>query len=377
MAKTVEEYIADILDYLKNDRSCQWTPLTMDEISKKFGVQAYLARIVVNTLRLNPNVKYRYINSKSRFKPKEYMFIEDEKEKLDDALGDVQQFEVMADEEQYIKGAVGKEYIKSSLEDYYLIGSLCEKLKLRTLSEEWLELSIPEYARLFNCSTLKIMSCVDVMEKCRLLVKNPFTDSYKLIFSEKQYVEIQNYVTKSVVERPAEVSVSKASIDFPENPVYKQIPEVIEFSENVQQLLSLTERMKKLLLDNARLCDQLKIKDEALERQSLAFFAMKDAYENANKKLADIESVTKQYQEDYRILSEYEKARTEKIEEVLGSLKAGALTEIEEYAKLPLAEKNKVATTTRFKSRLFDVIYEAAKEIQDFKYIERQKTCQL
>ena len=100
---------------------------------------------------------------------------------------------------------------------------------------------------------------------------------------------------------------------------------------------------------------------------------MQDAYEQMKKQYEEVEPRIKQYQEDYRILSEYEKARTAKIEEVLGSLKAAMLTDIEEYSKLPVSEKNKVSNTSKFKTRLVDAIYDAAKEIQDFKFVTKKE----
>ena len=49
------------------------------------------------------------------------------------------------------------------------------------------------------------------------------------------------------------------------------------------------------------------------------------------------------------------------------------VTDIEEYAKLPVSEKNKVATTSRFKSRLLDAVYDASKEIKDFKFVTKKE----
>ena len=138
-------------------------------------------------------------------------------------------------------------------------------------------------------------------------------------------------------------------------------------------MLSLNERMKKILLDNTRLCEKLKIKDDALVKQSYTFFALQDAYEQIKKQYENVEPVIKKYQEDYRIISEYEKARTEKIEEVLTALKSEIMSDVEEYAKLPVAEKNKVATTSRFKTRLLDAVYNASKDIQNFKFVTKRE----
>lgn len=373
MAKIVDDYVSVVLGYLQNDKSGQWATLTMDDMIKQFNIQSYYARMVINTIRLHPNVRYRYIPSKSRFKPKEYMYVSDTKIKIDDALSDVQQFELTADEETYLKNALGTEFIRQCPGDYFLIGSLCEKLKVKSLSEAWCEIVTGEYSRLFNCSTLEIQNCVDQMENSRLIVKNPFTDSYRLTLSEKTFIETQNTIAKNVVENPTGVTVTKPSIDFKAAGDYKQIPEVNDFVENIQQMLSLNERIKKMLLDNARLCEQLKIKDEALVKQSYTFFAMQDAYEQIKKQYEEVQPTIKKYQEEYRILTEYEKARTAKIEEVLSSLKSEMVTDIEEYAKLPVSEKNKVATTSRFKSRLLDAVYDASKEIQDFKFVTKKE----
>lgn len=373
MDKTIKEYVADVLSYLQEEKKDQWATLTMEDMTRRFEIPAYYARMTVNTIRLHPNVRYRYLPSKSRFKPKEYMYAEDKKEKLADALSDVAQFELTEDEEKYLKNCLGTEYIKNCLEQYYLIGSLCEKLKIKALSEDWSEISGGDYARLFDRSTLDITYCVGQMEKSRLLIKNPYTDSYRLILSESVYVETQNAVAKHVVANPAEVTVERPRINFDETSDYKQIPEVNDFVENIQQMLSLNERMKKILLDNARLCEQLKIKDDALVKQSYTFFALQDAYEQIKKQYENVEPVIKKYQEDYRIISEYEKARTEKIEEVLTALKSEIMSDVEEYAKLPVAEKNKVATTSRFKTRLLDAVYNASKDIQDFKFVTKRE----
>lgn len=373
MDKTIKEYVADVLSYLQEEKKDQWVTLTMEDMTRRFEIPAYYARMTVNTIRLHPNVRYRYLPSKSRFKPKEYMYAEDKKEKLADALSDVAQFELTEDEEKYLKNCLGTEYIKNCLEQYYLIGSLCEKLKIKALSEDWSEISAGDYARLFDRSTLDITYCVGQMEKSRLLIKNPYTDSYRLILSESVYVETQNAVAKHVVANPAEVTVERPRINFDETSDYKQIPEVNDFVENIQQMLSLNERMKKILLDNARLCEQLKIKDDALVKQSYTFFALQDAYEQIKKQYENVEPVIKKYQEDYRIISEYEKARTEKIEEVLTALKSEIMSDVEEYAKLPVAEKNKVATTSRFKTRLLDAVYNASKDIQDFKFVTKRE----
>lgn len=373
MAKASEKYVSQILEYLKNEHNGQWTSFTMDDMIRIFNVQAYYARIVINAIRLHPNVRYRYIPSKSRFKRKEYMYISDPKEKLADALSNEQQFELTPDEETYLKNVLGTEYIKRCLNDYYLIGTLCEKLKVKSLTDAWCEIVSGDYARLLDSSILAIKNCVDQMENNRLLVKNPFTDSYRLTLSEEVFVETQNMVAKHVVENPTKVTVTTPSIDFKETSEYKQIPEVSEFVDGIQQMLNLNERIKKILLNNSRLCEQLKIKDEALVKQSYTFFAMQDAYEQMKKQYEEVEPRIKQYQEDYRILSEYEKARTAKIEEVLGSLKAAMLTDIEEYSKLPVSEKNKVSNTSKFKTRLVDAIYDAAKEIQDFKFVTKKE----
>ena len=86
MAKIVDDYVSVVLGYLQNDKSGQWATLTMDDMIKQFNIQSYYARMVINTIRLHPNVRYRYIPSKSRFKPKEYMYVSDTKIKIDDII---------------------------------------------------------------------------------------------------------------------------------------------------------------------------------------------------------------------------------------------------------------------------------------------------
>ena len=77
MSMTTEEYL---INEIKEEGD--WSKITLQDVAKAQEVPLHVARNAISVIRYNPHIRYRFVDSRSRFKAKEYMYCEDIEEKI-------------------------------------------------------------------------------------------------------------------------------------------------------------------------------------------------------------------------------------------------------------------------------------------------------
>ena len=355
-----------MLEKLKNDPG-NWIKITLQDVVAEQKVSNHMARNLLTIIRYDNNVRYRLMDGVSRFRPKEYCWAENEKEKFNDAFN-ISQFYLTSVEEEAMRNKLKKMFdddvdnskFSENLRLYYILGTICEKLKMKGFNKEWFVIKTAEFRQLLQATELEVVSYIGMLQKYKILVKSPISNAYKLTFTEEDTENVENEVQQIAIENPTQIEVSQniKAVGYDEGD-FQYIPEAAEMKKFINDTIIYNEKISQLLVEQIKVYEKLRVKDKTLDAQQKTFFAMNDAY-NALKAENDIlKDEVKSLKEAAHIEGKYQKIQIETIEEAMLNMKSSIMSLVEEYVSQPTFKKNNTAVNNKFKTDIMEAVFKA------------------
>ena len=359
MSMTTEEYLINEIK-----KSNDWSKITLQDAAKAQEVPLHIARNAISVIRYNPHIRYRFVDSRSRFKAKEYMYCEDIEEKINDAKNE-SQFYLTQVEEQCLRNKLAY-YIDNDIKTYYILGSICEKLKIKGLDREWIVIKINEFSSLLSATSLEIIKYLDILIKQELLFKSPIQSAYKLTFSDEDVQKVKNEISQLVIENPDKIEVDQSlrpiSADMEE---FEQIPEAQEMKNFLNQTINYNEKISQLLVEQLKVYEKLRLKEQVLQKQQRTFTALNNFYMESQQNLDAYKDRYHELQQHLTLMQAYDRKKEEAIEESIMVFKSRIMSIVENYISLPVHEKNKQSNNYKFKTNIMDEVFRMTNSISE------------
>ena len=351
MSKNIDEILGNIKTYISEHSSPdKWLLLTIKDISTTWSIPSYLSGRVMLRLRMDPTVRYRFAEGRTRFKPREFL-ISTPEEKIKD-LESIRQFEMRDVEAKYLYEHLKDFRNTENLEMFYLLMIICEKMKIQEADKDWTILDLNEYTRAVGISSYELYKHLDILNKTGLLRKSPTTRAYRLIVSDEILKEAEKVVDKQLLNKSEEIKVD-------ENISIYADPDKIESSKELRNLefysksiMTHNSKIGELMVSIIKVHDALLSREQAISKQREAFNLLNDTY---NETVLKLEELQKKYDEldiKYKALNKAFDLRANQAKEELGLLQSELMTRVEQYFALPLHKKNEVITGSQFKNDL-------------------------
>ena len=354
---TPEEYL---INEIKEEGD--WSKITLQDVAKAQEVPLHVARNAISVIRYNPHIRYRFVDSRSRFKAKEYLYSKDEEAKINDAKTQ-SQFYLTQVEEQCLRQKLAY-YIDNDIETYYILGSICEKLKIKGLDREWIVIKINEFSSLLSATSLEIIKYLDILIKQELLFKSPIQSAYKLTFSDEDVQKVKNEISQLVIENPDKIEVDQSlrpmSADMEE---FEQIPEAQEMKNFLNQTINYNEKISQLLVEQLKVYEKLRLKEQVLQKQQRTFTALNNFYMESQENLENYKEKYKDLQEQMALMEAFDRKREAAVEEAIMIFKSRIMSIVENYISLPVHEKNKQTNNYKFKAEIMDEVFSMTNSI--------------
>ena len=358
MAKTPEEYLIDFIQK-KND----WTKITLQDVAEDQKVPLHVARNAISVIRYNKHIRYHFIDSRSRFKAKEYLYCDDVQEKVNDAKN-ISQFYLTTVEEEYLRKKLADYINEENIDTYYVLGSICEKLKIKGLDREWIVIKINEFSSLLNATSLEIIKYLDILIEKELLFKSPIQSAYKLTFSDEDVSRVKNEISELILENPDKIEVEQSlrpmSADMEE---FEQIPEAQEMKDFLNQTINYNEKISQLLVEQLKVYEKLRLKEQVLQKQQRTFTALNNFYMESQENLENYKEKYKDLQEQMALMEAFDRKREAAVEEAIMIFKSRIMSIVENYISLPVHEKNKQTNNYKFKAEIMDEVFSMTNSI--------------
>ena len=365
MSNQLEDLVTNVKKFLNDEQVLEkspktWKVLTIQEICSRWEKPTYTGTQIVSIIRTDPDIRYEFTESRSRFKAKKFCVAFNPENKLLD-LDKKQQFELLPSEEKALVKKLSEYKTIEKLREFYILGIICEKCKIKSLNKEWIALNTGEFCRGFNINELEAYNYIEDLVRHKLLVKYPTSNTYKLTLTEEEYLSAQNEINSVLVQ---EAEKSETNKEF-NSSSFIQLSELNDMRKYLNDILKKNEEINQLLVYQLKLYDMLKVKDNLITKQKMALSILEESNMALTNTVDELKAKNKELQAHTKIVNKFENGRTIHIENTLNSFKSDMITEIEEYFRL--SNGRPTATQTKLlKSRLFDLIYRYIEEAKNY-----------
>lgn len=367
MNTQIRDLAGKIVDFIKTETSSssdKWISLNINSVREKWEVPTYMSRYALGLIRINPNIRYKYQNTASRFKPKEYRYDEPSK-KLQD-LGREQQFELKDTEETYIIQKLKNLICIEESEVFYTLGYYCEKLKIKSLDKEWGIIPVGDFAKFFDTSEASVLVNISLLEKNNILIKSPITLGYKMALSPENAKEALKEVDKNIINNSSEIK-GDVNFDIIKNNSFTEIPEIEPLRNALETMVDYNAKMGTLIFKQLQNFDAIKMKDDHLRKQKEIFFRLNNEYTDLRNEFDKSQQEYKTLSLKYEALSRLEDKRTENIRQEMGALNSEIVSLIKAYSQLPLHQKNVPSVLNKLEYDIAARIMEHTKKAIDYR----------
>lgn len=344
IVKLVKEYV---LSQTKNDPK-KWVELHTKTICQQWEIPLYLSRYVLSLMRIDPELRYHYILTASRFKPKKTRFGTPE-EKLKD-LQTQQQFEMLSEEEKFVKSRLAEYINVNNLEMFYILASICETLRIKGFHQDWVVLNIGDISKLFECSDTDTMRYLAILEEKQLLVSSPISMTYKLILSESGLEKAESEKNQMLESNDIILS-GRNNMDIiqKDDSYFTELKELESLRQNTKDILEYHSKIGNLIFKQLQLFDILSYRDEQIKKQKIIVSRLNEAYNDINGKYEQLLAANKELSSKYKALSQLVDDRTNHINGAMDLLSNDINALINEYLFLPTYKKNDELVSAKLK----------------------------
>ena len=337
MLTKLDKLVSAIKEYIRGEyeKGTGWVLLNTRIICSQWKVPVYLSTRATAVLRLDPYLRYRFIDeTASRFRARQFA-ISTPEEKIKD-VGKVSQFEFTEHEESILIGRL-KDHLKpETLYQFYTLMFLCEKMKLKNMDIEWCDFKINEYARLLGVSNLDIVKYIDFLIGAGVVVKSPFSETWRLTITEEAYQDIVSQFG-AVVSTARESVLGKVNIEsIATKDTGEEIEELRSLKRYLKFLLTNNAKATSLLTQTLKVYDALSIRDKSTQLQRATFNRLNEAYMEDKKNFSDLQEKYEELNKKYNALNRAFDKRAEQVQNNIELLSSNLTSIIEEYFQLLL-----------------------------------------
>lgn len=366
MARKLSELVNSVKEYVRKETENdpkKWIMLNTRTISSQWEVPTYLSTRTLAIMRIDPELRYRFVDTVSRFKPREFK-ISTPESKIND-VGRIRQFEFSSEEEQNLIRRLKSYLTEETLKEFYTLMFFCEKMKLKNMDLEWSIIDINEFARTLNISTVDVYTNLSRLQEKGIIYKSPINEMWKLTVTEDSFRELERQYGEVIASSQASIagSVNPESLDTANDD--DELQEIRYLKKLVKSVMTHNSSISRLLIDTLKACDALTVRDKAIQNQRAAFIRFNQIY---NEEKENTEKLKKEYEElqaKYDALNRAFDRRTKQIEDSLSMINSNLNSIIEDYFRLPTYQKNDDRVNAKFKTNLLTVFLKGTENIVD------------
>ena len=364
MLKDETAYI-EIKNYINNKSGENtWIRLSTKELQRDWKLSNYYSVKVLNELQIDPDIRYRLIKDiSSRFPAREYLYGTPE-DKLKDLDNDnlIKQFDMPLELSSYAIDKLSEYKTVDKLSLFYSIMIIVEKLYIKGLSKEWMEIDKSFLIRLFDCEYYHILYMVQILLDTGLLKKMPNSNKYYLALSAKTSQKIDEEISEynlsaenKQLSTSDQVKLSKERIVFnPEDTV-----KLKEFKRSIKTMANHVTNLNKIVIDAVNACAELEKREEIYRNEKSAFFRLNEAYNEATRKIEILEKDKSELMKQIAMMDSLFDRRAKQAENDLDLMLSELTSVIENYNQLPLYKKNEISVSAKLKSDMLNIVVTA------------------
>jgi hypothetical protein len=414
LARPLQEETDMIINYIRENtqEKHKWVLIGNRDFPKLFNISQLYAAKLLEIVKEDPHVLYEVDETfPSRFKPYRFHWVHNEQDKIDHGLT-AKQFYWLNDEEiDYIKAKTKL----STYEKMSKILKLCNLLVGDGGKEWWISPDFKELADLTVSTLRETEQRIELLLNNHLLIKAELHNLYRLALNPTQILEIkQEAKQKKVPLKPKQTrkkrkspgdekslrSIAHENIlknfenfnrNLENNGEFTQIGEwdinPITYQDHnpASKIASPTIVKTKSVLEGAKLMEQVMMSslgqlqeqieqlteirecEEGTQRSYEAFMKLSSEHESTKEKLSKCELKLRQFENEVRLLCEYNEAFVSYAQVRMDVLLGTISGIVDEYVKRPKYEQNDEIINSRLKKSIWVAVEDASEKITNYK----------
>lgn len=322
-----------------------WIEISFRSIGEEYNLPQHKTKILLNALRIDPEVRYKYINKRTRFRPKEFR-IGTVEEKVQDAKNGYQTELPLVEEKEVIEKL--KDMLNAdSIEKYYLYISIIESMKIKRMDQEWSDLAFNEYIRTFALTAIQFHNVIKGLLKANILKKFPTGETYKLTLTKQAEEETDKELIK-IKDTVGYLYEGEITEELITNEEKSELPELQSARETIRMLMSQNVKQSKILMQHYKALDALVKRDEEVKKERQIFNLLNNNYNILQERYDNVEKTVREQKNKIDKDNKFFKAYFEHIGQEIELLQVELIGVLDKIKSTPAYKLNEQQVMNQF-----------------------------